>query len=42
MSKTKKILIALGLAGAVGISYAISTLRGFPEAFELDGEYDDA
>jgi hypothetical protein len=42
MSKTKKILIGIGIVGAVGISYAISTLRNFPEAFELDGEYDDA
>ena len=42
MSKTKKILIGLGLIGAVGISYAIVTLRDFPEAFDFDEEYDDA
>jgi hypothetical protein len=41
MNKTKKILIGLGLAGAVGISYAIVALKGMPESFEIDGEDDE-
>jgi hypothetical protein len=36
----KKIILALAIAGAIGISYAIYTLKDLPEAFdwELDDE----
>jgi hypothetical protein len=39
MSKTKKILVGLGIAGAVGITYVVTALRGLPEVF--DWEEDD-
>ena len=39
MNKTQKILIGLGIAGAVGITYVITVLKGLPEAF--DWEYTD-
>ena len=40
MNKAQKILIGLGIAGAVGITYVVTALRGLPEAFdwELDDE----
>jgi hypothetical protein len=36
MSKTKKILIGLSIASAVGITYLVSALKGIPEAFEWE------
>ena len=39
MNKAKKILIGLSIAGAVGITYVITALKGLPEAF--DWEEDD-
>jgi len=41
MSKTKKLLIAIGLVGAVGITYVITTLKGLPEAFDWENEEDE-
>jgi len=41
MSKTKKILVALGVAGAVGLTYVITTLKGLPEAFDWENEEDE-
>ena len=40
MNKIQKVIVAVTIAGAVGISYALYTLRGLPEAFdwEDDGE----
>jgi hypothetical protein len=38
MSKSKKILVALGIAGAVGITYVVTALKGLPEAFDWDDE----
>ena len=38
MNKTKKILIALGVVGAVGITYVITALKGIPEAFEWEDD----
>jgi len=41
MNKVQKVMIGLGIAGAVGITYVLSALRGIPEAFELEeGEND--
>ena len=34
MSKLKKVLIISTIASAVGISYAIYTLKDLPEAFD--------
>jgi hypothetical protein len=38
MNKAQKILIGLGIAGAVGITYVVTALRGLPEAFDLDDD----
>lgn len=36
MNKTQKVLIGLGVAGAVGLTYVITALKGLPEAFEWE------
>ena len=42
MNKAQKILIGLGIASAVGITYVITALKGIPEAFDWeDGEFDE-
>jgi hypothetical protein len=38
MNKAQKVLIGLGVAGAVGITYVITALKGLPEAFEWEGD----
>lgn len=38
MNKAQKILIGLGIAGAVGITYVITALKGLPEAFDWDDD----
>jgi hypothetical protein len=38
MNKAQKILIGLGISGAVGITYVVTALRGLPEAFDLDDD----
>jgi hypothetical protein len=40
MNKAQKILIGLGIAGAVGITYVVTALRGLPEAFDWDDNED--
>jgi hypothetical protein len=39
MNKLQKVIIGLGVAGAVGVTYVVTALRGMPEAF--DWEEDD-
>jgi hypothetical protein len=34
MNKVQKVLIGLGVAGAVGFTYLITALRGMPEVFD--------
>ena len=36
MNKLQKILFGLGLAGAVGLTYLITSLKGMPDIFEWD------
>ncbi len=36
MSKVQKIMIGVGIAGAVGITYLITALKGMPEVFDWD------
>jgi hypothetical protein len=36
MSKAQKVLIGLGIAGAVGVTYVFTALRGLPELFDWD------
>jgi hypothetical protein len=38
MNKIQKVVIGLGIAGAVGLTYVVTALKGLPEAFEWDGE----
>lgn len=38
MNKTQKVLIGLGIAGAVGITYAVTALSGLPEAFDWEDD----
>jgi hypothetical protein len=40
MSRLQKVIIGLGIVGAVGITYVISALKGLPEAFELEDDHD--
>ncbi len=38
MNKIQKIVIGLGVAGAVGITYVVTALKGMPEAFDWEEE----
>lgn len=38
MNKAQKIIIGLGIAGAVGITYVLTALKGIPEAFDWEDE----
>ena len=41
MSKIQKLVIGLGVAGAVGITFAVTALKGLPEAFEWEEDEDE-
>ena len=41
MNKVQKLAIGLGIAGAVGLTYVITALKGMPEAFDWKDEEDD-
>jgi len=34
MNKIKKLLVVLAIVGSIGVSYALYTLKGLPEAFD--------
>ena len=38
MNKAQKVLIGIGIAGAVGLTYVITALKGMPEAFDWEDE----
>jgi len=38
MRKLEKMLVATAVVGMVGFAFAISTLKGLPEAFDWDEE----
>ena len=38
MNKLQKIALGLGIAGAVGITYVITALKGMPELFDLEDD----
>lgn len=40
MNKLQKLLIGLAIAGAVGITFVITALKGMPEAFDWEEEND--
>ncbi len=41
MNKLQKVAIGLGVAGAVGITFVITALKGMPEAFDWEEEDDE-
>ena len=41
MNKIHKLAIGLGVAGAVGITFVITALKGLPEAFEWEEDEDE-
>ena len=41
MNKLHKIAIGLGIAGAVGITYVVTALKGMPEAFNWEEDEED-
>ena len=36
MNKLQKVVIGLTVAGAVGLTYVVTALKGLPEAFDWD------
>ena len=38
MNKIQKAIVIVTIVGAVGVSYALYTLRGLPDAFDLEGD----
>jgi hypothetical protein len=41
MNKAQRVLIGLGIAGAVGITFVMTALKGLPEAFEWEEDEDE-
>lgn len=41
MNKAQKLFIGLGIAGAVGITFVMTALKGLPEAFEWEEDDDE-
>jgi hypothetical protein len=41
MNKIQKLAIGLGIAGAVGITFVVTALKGLPEAFEWEEDDDE-
>lgn len=41
MNKLQKIIIGLGVAGAVGITYVVTALKGMPEVFDWEDDEED-
>ena len=41
MNKAQKVLIGIGIAGAVGLTYVITALKGMPEAFDWEEDEPD-
>jgi hypothetical protein len=38
MNKLQKVVIGLAVAGAVGLTYVVTALRGLPEVFDWEDE----
>jgi hypothetical protein len=38
MNRIQKIVIALGIASAVGLTFVITALKGMPEAFDWEDD----
>jgi hypothetical protein len=41
MNKAQKIIIGLGVAGAVGITFVLTALKGMPEAFTWENDEEE-
>lgn len=41
MNKLQKVIIGLGVSGAVGITFVMTALKGLPEAFEWEEDDDE-
>jgi hypothetical protein len=41
MNKAQKVMIGIGIAGAVGLTYVVTALKGLPEAFDWEDEDDE-
>jgi hypothetical protein len=41
MNKAQKVLIGIGIAGAVGLTYVVTALKGMPEAFDWEDDESD-
>jgi len=41
MNKAQKIIIALCVTGAVGLTYVATALKGIPEAFDWEDDEDN-
>ena len=41
MNKVQKIIVGLGIAGAVGITYVLTALRGMPDLFDLENDEEE-
>jgi len=41
MNKRQKFIIGIGIAGAVGLTYLISALKGLPDVFDWEEDCDE-
>jgi hypothetical protein len=41
MNKLQRVLIGLGVAGAVGLTYVVTALKGMPEAFDWEDDEEE-
>jgi hypothetical protein len=41
MNKLQRVIIGIGVAGAVGLTYVITALKGMPEAFDWEEDEKD-
>jgi hypothetical protein len=41
MNKLQKVVVAVGIAGAVGLTYVITALKGMPEAFDWEDDEEE-
>ena len=41
MNKAQKVLIGIGIAGSVGLTYVVTALKGMPEVFDWEDDESD-
>ena len=42
MNKLQRVIIGLGVAGAVGLTYVVTALKGMPEAFDWEDDEEES